>query len=98
MVLESDRSGFKFWQWHFCQWYFLIGKNKDNLSGLLMRLETMFVKHKAHGIFLTNESYHKHHAFSFYANKKQHWEVGIQGMGIGDWQEIGQERWAKASL
>lgn len=32
------------------------------------------------------------------ANKEPHWEAGLQGVGSGDWQEVGLETWAKTSL
>ena len=53
------------------QWCFFTDENKDNPLGLHMGLETMFVKHRACGIFLTDKSHHHHCGVSFCV-KEQH--------------------------
>lgn len=90
MALDSDRSGFKS-----CQWGFFIGKNKDYSSGLLMRLETMSMKHKAHGIFLINGSNHKLMVFLFMLTGRLGYRHGYWGLAE---DRARPERWAKASL
>lgn len=49
-----------------------------------MRSETMSVTHKARGVFfLIHGSHRKQHGVSLYANKEQHWEVGVQAWVLG---------------
>lgn len=47
-------------------------KTRINPSGLHMGLETVFVKHRACGIFLTDKSHHKDCGASFCVNKELH--------------------------
>lgn len=71
MALESDvgsntSNGISY------HWCFFTNKNRDNPSQLLMGLEIMLVKHKAHSVFLTDKSHDKHCGVSFCVNREQH--------------------------